>query len=305
LERIREIPYDRHGWGFPEGLAFSPDGRTLAVTSSSGYVQLWDVRTGSPKSPPFRAPGSDLIDFWLAAFSPDGSTLATAGAIWGPPDTGVVFLWNVATGQLFARLPEEGNPVSALNFSPDGAMLVSSTGYGHPAVGDVILWNIGRSQVEQTIHADDSGVGWADLSNDGTTLVTGGQSGRERLWDLATGGSIGPTFNGPSSTVDLSPDGRTLVGTGEGQVVMWDVATGTVLGQSFFPGVGADDNLTAAFTPDGHRLFVLSETGAAWVWDVDPVSWERRACQIAGRSLTRAEWQLYLPDRPYVATCGS
>jgi WD40 repeat protein len=70
--------------GLPEGLAFSPDGGTLAVTSWDGYVQLWDVRTGSPEAPPFRAPRSDRIDFWAAAFSPDGSTLAAAGADWGP-----------------------------------------------------------------------------------------------------------------------------------------------------------------------------------------------------------------------------
>jgi WD40 repeat protein len=271
-----------------------------------GYVQLWDVRTDSPKAPPLRAPGSDGIDFWLAAFSPDGSTLATGGAIWGPPDTGAIFLWNAATGQPIGRLPEEGNPVSAMSFSPGGTTLVSSTGYGHPPVGEVIVWNLERSQAERTIHhADDSGVLSADMSNDGTTLVTGGQSGRERLWDLSTGQPIGPAFDGPASTVDLSRDGRTVAAAGQGQAVMWDVATGTVLGQSFFPGVGPDDNLTAAFTPDGRRLFVLSDTGDAWVWDVDPASWERRACQIAGRSLTESEWQLYLPNRPYRVTCGS
>jgi hypothetical protein len=86
------------------------------------------------------------------------------------------------------------------------------------------------------------------------------------------------------------------------------VATGSVLGQSWFPGVGPQDEdptLAAAFTSDGRKLFIVLETGEAWVWDVDPVSWEARACQIAGRSLTQAEWSVNLPDRPYHATCGS
>jgi WD40 repeat protein/DNA-binding SARP family transcriptional activator len=304
LEGIGVIPN-----GFSEGLAFSPDGGTLAVTSV-GYVQLWDVRTGSPEGPPLLAPGSDRIEFWTAAFSADGSTLATAGANWHSETPGNVFLWDVTTGQPIGRLPEQGNAVSTVSYSPDGALLVASTGYGQgvgPAVGDVIIWNVDQSQTERTIPADDSGVAWADMSNDGTKLVTGGQSGRERLWDLSTGQPIGPALNGPTntSTVDLSPDGRTLVAAGPGQVIMWDVATGTVLGRSFFPDVGPEDNLAATFAPDGRRLIVVSETGEGWVWDVDPASWEQRACQIAGRSLTQAEWQIYLPDRPYHATCGS
>ena len=56
---------------------------------------------------------------------------------------------------------------------------------------------------------------------------------------------------------------------------------------------------------EGARTWFEIELGDAWVWDVDPASWERRACQIAGRSLTQAEWQIYLPDRPYQPTCGS
>jgi WD40 repeat protein len=130
-----------------------------------------------------------------------------------------------------------------------------------------------------------------------------------RLWRIPTGEPIGAafTFGSQANTVDLSPDGRTLVAAGQGEVTMWDVATGSILGQSWFPGVGSqdDDNtLAAAFTSDGRKLFIVRETGEAWVWDVDPASWEQRACQIAGRSLTQAEWQLYLPDRPYHATCG-
>jgi hypothetical protein len=61
----------------------------------------------------------------------------------------------------------------------------------------------------------------------------------------------------------------------------------------------------AAFTPDGHNVVVVSATGAGWVWDVDPSDWLERACAVAGRSLTPQEWQEFLPDRSYHATCGS
>ncbi len=39
------------------------------------------------------------------------------------------------------------------------------------------------------------------------------------------------------------------------------------------------------------------------VWDVAPDHWDATACRIAGRNLTRAEWNQYLPGRPYQATC--
>ena len=39
------------------------------------------------------------------------------------------------------------------------------------------------------------------------------------------------------------------------------------------------------------------------VWDVDPAHWDAMACRIAGRNLTGAEWNQYLPGRHYQKTC--
>ena len=39
------------------------------------------------------------------------------------------------------------------------------------------------------------------------------------------------------------------------------------------------------------------------VWDVDPAHWDAMACRIAGRNLTHAEWNQYIPGRPYQTTC--
>jgi WD40 repeat protein/DNA-binding SARP family transcriptional activator len=303
METLEVLPLP-FGTLFP-GLAFSPDNRTIALTSGD-EVQLWDVRTGEREGPPFAVPvgGTDEVLFWAAAFSPDGSMLATAGDTCADDCLGIVFLWNIATGQLSTRLPNQQQPVMAVNFSPDGERLVATTGIDKG--GDAIVWSVHESRIERTIPVDDSGVWWADISNDGTTLVTGGQSTGERLWNLSTGDPVGSSISSsPVNTVDLSPDGRTLVAAGRGWVTVWDVGTESILGRSWSPGVGATDQLGARFTPDGQRLFIVSETGDAWVWDMDPASWEARSCQIAGRSLSEAEWSVNLPDRPYAPTCGS
>jgi len=39
------------------------------------------------------------------------------------------------------------------------------------------------------------------------------------------------------------------------------------------------------------------------LWHVDPGRWMKIACTIAGRNLTSAEWQHYLPGLAYQVTC--
>ena len=38
-------------------------------------------------------------------------------------------------------------------------------------------------------------------------------------------------------------------------------------------------------------------------FDLDPTIWERDACTIANRNLTRVEWNQYVPGVPYHKTC--
>src|SRR5262249_17235202 len=58
------------------GLAFSPDGATLATGSYDGKVRLWDVAGRRPRGQPL-AHGVGAVS--ACAFSPDGKLLATGG----------------------------------------------------------------------------------------------------------------------------------------------------------------------------------------------------------------------------------
>jgi hypothetical protein len=57
------------------------------------------------------------------------------------------------------------------------------------------------------------------------------------------------------------------------------------------------------FDPSGSHLIALYQSGVGIVWDVDPKLWERRACTVAGRTLTLEEWKELLPARSYQPTC--
>lgn len=98
---------------FVSGVAFSPDGATLASGSVDGMLKLWDCSSGRERA---TLPGHPAETSGVA-FSPDGRTLASIG------HQDSVKLWHVATRrQLFSiPLPEAGKFVQ---FSPDGRYLV-------------------------------------------------------------------------------------------------------------------------------------------------------------------------------------
>jgi DNA-binding SARP family transcriptional activator/WD40 repeat protein len=302
LRVVRRIPFKLNGSSTP--LAFSPDSRTLAVGTWNGErteVRLWDVASGRMTA--ILHPIPDQQRLVTLAFSPDGSLLVGGG---GPVHRGLVYVWRPKTpDQPPGRLSVPGT-VEELDFTPDGARLVVSTGWGDG--GYFVLWDRAAQRIVKTVRADDAGVLTANVSTDGRTLMTGGQTGAVRLWDLATGTPRGAPLTGLGrfpDTVDLAPDGRTAVGAdAAGNVLLWDVPTRSTIGDPF-PGPVAGRSAAASFTPDGHSVVVVSDTGQGWVWDVKRSDWLARACQVAGRSFTQQEWRELLPDRPYHATCGS
>lgn len=137
--------------------------------------------------------------------------------------------------------------------------------------------------------AVDGGIYANDVSDDGRTLVTAGTDGIVHLWNIASGAPIASPMTGlkpfPTS-VDISPDGSAVVGADSlGNVLLWDISTGTLIAGPL-PGPSHPDAVAASFVSGGRRVVVVSATGTAWLWDIDPSDWEVRACEMAGRSLT-------------------
>lgn len=97
-------------------LVFAPDGDTLAIGSSEGFVSLWDLATGKERSRlDERGRGVSAL-----AYSPDGQTLASAR-------DHSVHLWDPATGKERRVLDEEPVWMYSVAFSPDGKTLASGS----------------------------------------------------------------------------------------------------------------------------------------------------------------------------------
>jgi len=80
-------------------VAFSPDGKRLASTSTDKTVRLWDVESGQPLGAPLMG-HENLVR--SVAFSPDGKRLASAS------DDKTARLWDAESGQPLARISHQG-----------------------------------------------------------------------------------------------------------------------------------------------------------------------------------------------------
>ncbi len=242
------------------GVAFSPDGRTLASGSYDRTIRLWDLST-APVGQPVRVLTGHQRVVSSLAFSPDGRTLASGG--WD----GVVILWNVSTGQPIGQ-PFQGHTaeVSSVAFSPDGKTLASGSWDQ-----TIILWDAATGQpIGQPLRGHTAEVSSVAFSPDGRALASGSWDKTIILWDVSAGRPSGAPLTGHAHEVNcvaFQPGGQTLAsGDWGGAILLWNTAARTRSGQ---PLVGHTNSVSSlAFSPDGRTLASGSYDYTVRLWDV-------------------------------------
>jgi WD40 repeat protein len=280
-------------------VALAPDGRAVAATTTNGDVRFADPRDRQPLGQLQRAYADAA---WSLGFSGDGRWLATAGL--GTPAS--LRLWDVRRRSILKTAELSSYAVAAdATFSPDGTKLAAAVHDPNGAASSIEILSVPRLARLKTVRAPAGRT--LQFSPDGRLLVLGDEQGRVWFYDTRAWRSRGRplvTHTRAVDTVTFSPDGQTLATTSDdGATRLWDVASLRPIGAAL-PSLAGHD-LAAAFVDGGTRLVTLDDTGRGELWDIQPRSWARRACRVAGRTLTRAEWDDALPERGYAPACAA
>ncbi len=173
------------------------------------------------------------------AFSPDGTSLATAGA------DGTVRLWAARSGEPLQSLPTHAGAVLSCAFSPDGAA-IASVG----ANGTVRLWDVRSGEPLRSLKGHAGWVLFCAFSPDGTVLASTGQDGTIRLWDVRSGEPF-QLRQSYALSFAFSPDGAVLASVGaDGNVRLWSIRSGEPI-RSVQSQAG--EVWSCAFSPDCQR----------------------------------------------------
>jgi WD40 repeat protein len=149
-------------------VAFSKDGRLVAVGYNTGWVRLWNWETGS-RIAEFQKHVGQVP---TVAFSVDGNLLASGGE-----DDEDVVVYNVTPPGFLTALEGHTGGVKSVAFAPDGKTLAVA---GND--GSIRLWNLATHQLALTLKKHTGIVLSVAFTHDGTLLASCDGNGDLRLW---------------------------------------------------------------------------------------------------------------------------
>ncbi|MEV4051891.1 helix-turn-helix domain-containing protein [Amycolatopsis sp. NPDC049688] len=268
------------------GLAYSPDGRTLAVAGADNTVRLRDV-PGHRETAVLTGHAAAVFG---VAFSPDGGTLASVA------NDRTLKLWDVANRREIATLTGHTAPLNGVALSPDGHLAVTSSNDR-----TVRLWDVAARREIATLTGHTGAVYGVAFSPDGRTVASAGEDHTVKLWDVAAHREIA-TLAGHTAgaeQVAFSPDGHLLASSGDDFTVrLWDVGSRTEV--ATLSGHSAEV-FGVAFSRDGSSLATASVDATVRIWDVPR---RRQTAVLTGR--TSSQFGVaFSPDGRTVAATGT
>ncbi len=280
--QLAEAPFSKV-LGNVYSVAYSPDGRHLAIGDSKGVLQVWEIATGQVVL--FCAGHKDAIQ--SVVYSPDGQHVASGS------DDSTVKLWNVETGECERTFQGHENGVWSVVYSPDGEHVASGSGDS-----TVKLWNVETGECERTLQGHENGVGSVVYSPDGEHVASGSGDSTVKLWNVETG-ECERTFQGHENgvwSVVYSPDGEHVAsGSGDSTVKLWNVETGEC--ERTFQG-HESWVLSVVYSPDGEHVASGSGDSTVKLWNV-----ETGECERTFQGHENGVWSVvYSPDGEHVAS---
>jgi len=230
----------------PALVAFSPDGRTLAISGADRTVKLFEAETGRH----IATLTGEKTGFNGFAFSPDSRLAATRATL-----DRAVSLWDATTGKLLHKLPGrkpdfETKLKAALVtspdffrvwFSPDGRAVATEReddilNLWETATGKLLValehkteTNAAKDALSFPFTGTFPLILSASFAPDGARLVTANGDRAPKLWDAATGRLVATLSGGYDRTYHayFIAGGRAIMTFSiKGELNLWDAATG-------------------------------------------------------------------------------
>jgi WD40 repeat protein/serine/threonine protein kinase len=305
------------------GVAFSSDGRYLAVPQGDGLISIFRVPPppGSFQPAPVTLPepvqlaarpsaadalkrakvpagappevvavlGEEVRFPLPAARASHGMAVSKGGDYLAVPCGNDLAIFDARAGKLLHMLPEHESRTLEAAFSPDGKRVACGS-----FNNSVRVWDVKSGTLERTLTGPTALVHGVAFSPDGKRLAAASWDTTVWLWDASTGerpltlkGHVERVF-----CVAFSPDGKWLVSGGfDRQVRVWEAATGKELHALT---EHTDEVRCVAFSPDGKWLATGSNKEAL-LWSTDTVKVHRSFAAPAG-------WLAFTPESSFLLT---
>jgi WD40 repeat protein len=205
-------------------LAFSADGRQLFIGGEDGNVRAFDAVSGAPVDV---APGAAGAVRAMACLPGGKLAVSSAGSKLSVRDPRLAFrlertIGGADDGATFA------DRVTAVAFSPDGALLAAAGGEPSRS-GQLKVWKVAGGLLWSKDDAHSDVIFGLEFSADGNSIATAGADKFVRVFTAGEGKPV-RTFEGHSSHVlgvSWHVDGDVLASAGaEGLIKVWNLSSG-------------------------------------------------------------------------------
>lgn len=191
---------EENGWFL--GVAFSPDGKTLAVATDRGYLMVWNLADGK-KIKNNKLGKAKHLSLRSLIFTPDSKKLAFR------KDEKGISVWNLDLDQEVQTFLFPPSGASYIRVTPDGKFLVAAGLGEFTTESKILIWNL-ETKDEPRMIKSKKVISDIAISPDGTKIAcscTGGVP----LFDFASGEEL-DRFEDKLSTksVAFSADGKLL-----------------------------------------------------------------------------------------------